>query len=78
MRTMPFVIAALIALTIPIASPTGVVAHVDRVETAEPGNRSTECIAVPVREAPFSAEAVTTWHPPANSGRAELRSTSRY
>lgn len=36
------------------------------------------CIVTRVRNAPFSAEAVTTWHPPAESGMPEMSSTRRY
>ena len=36
------------------------------------------CIVTRIRNAPFSAEAVTTWHPPADSGMPEMSSTRRY
>lgn len=32
----------------------------------------------PVVDAPFSAEALTVWHPPASSGRNEWRATARH
>jgi hypothetical protein len=79
MRTLPRVTGALIALTILIVGPTDVLVQADSSgQEAELWNRSRDCIAAPVRDAPFSAEAVTTWHPSANSGRAALRSTARY
>jgi hypothetical protein len=39
-----------------------------------------ECLFLgpPVSDAPFSADVVTTWQPPARSGTPELRATSRY
>lgn len=32
----------------------------------------------PVINAPFSAEAITSWQPPSSSGAAEIRATARY
>lgn len=74
MGAIPPVLEAVIALTISIAIPTGVIAQAGTPER----NWGPECIAEPVRDAPFSAEAETVWHASANSGRAELRSTARY
>jgi hypothetical protein len=78
MRTTPLVTSAVIVLTILIASPMGVVAQGGTADGAETIDTRPECIATVVRDAPFSAEAVTAWHPPANSGKAELRSVARY
>src|SRR5688500_7886150 len=79
MRNMPLLIGFAIAVTMSIASPTGILAQPtgpeqdDRLLHSGP-----ECIGAPVLDAPFSAEAVTTWYPSARIGTAELRSTVRY
>jgi hypothetical protein len=89
---MPPVINSIIALSLLMVTPTSVLAqanspeHEAQLGTAFPECRLagakeiTECIfgGAPVLDAPFSAEAVTAWHPRANSGRAELRATARY
>ena len=66
----------LTALT--IVGSLGAVAQNGSPESVVPPTQRFDCIATPVAGAPFSAEAVTTWHPPANSGRPELRVTARY
>lgn len=79
MRRMPTAIGSAIAVTILMVSPTRALAQaVSSEREVAPWNRRPECIATRVLDAPFSAEAVTAWHPPANSGKAELRSTARY
>lgn len=78
MRTMRCVTTAMIALTTLIMGSRGALAQDTSHASVVPPAQRPDCIATPVLAAPFSAEAVTTWHPPANSGRPELRVTARY
>ena len=79
MRTSRFVTTAMIALSaLMIVGSPGALAQDGNHDSAVPPTERPDCIATPVFGAPFSAEAVTTWHPPANSGRPELRVTARY
>ena len=79
MRTRPCVTTAMIALgALMIVGSPGALAQDGNQDFAVPPTERPDCIATPVVGAPFSAEAVTTWHPPANSGRPELRVTARY
>ena len=77
MRTMRAVRTAAIALLPLIIGSSGDLAQSASDLAAAPSERP-DCIATPVLGAPFSADAVTTWHPPENSGRPELRVTARY
>jgi hypothetical protein len=78
MRTMRCLTTAMIALTILIVGSPGALAQAGSPDSAVPPPQERDCIAEPVFDAPFSAEAVTAWHPPAASGRPELRVTARY
>jgi hypothetical protein len=78
MRTMRSVTTAIIALTTLIVGSPGILAQDGSRDSAAPPTQRPDCIATPVVDAPFSAEAVTAWHPPATSGRPELRVTARY
>ena len=78
MRTRPCVTTAMIGLTTLILGSPGALAQTSSPDSSVPPTQRLDCIATPVFGAPFSAEAVTTWHPPANSGRPELRVTARY
>ena len=69
--------AAIVLLTLIVGSP-GALAQFAGPDSALPPSQRPDCIATPVIGAPFSADAVTTWHPPASSGRPELRVTARY
>lgn len=82
MRRMPPVMRSVMAVTILIATPTWALAQAE-----SPGDTPDDpwwrtggprCMSTLVRDTPFSAEAVTVWHPPANSGRTELRVSARY
>jgi hypothetical protein len=82
MRRMPPVMQCVIAVTILLVSPTAALAQAE-----SPGDQPDDpwwrtggprCISTLVRDAPFSAEAVTVWYPPANSGRTERHVTARY
>ncbi len=77
MKRLPLLLAASIALTVLIVGSTRVLAQAD-ASAQEFWSRTPHCIAAPVRDAPFSAEAVTTWHATANSGTAAMQSTARY
>ena len=79
MRTRRCVTTAMIALTalVLVGSPGALAQDGSHDSTVPPAKRP-DCIVTPVVGAPFSAEAVTTWHPPANSGRPELRVSARY
>lgn len=83
MKRMPPVMRSVMAVTILIVSPTWALAQADGPALDDPSdpwwrNGGPRCISTVVRDAPFSAEAVTVWHPLANSGRTELRVTARY
>ncbi len=78
MTTMRCVMTAMIALTTLIVGSPGALAQAGSPDSAVPPTQRPDCIATPVFDAPFSAEAVTAWHPPATSGRPELRVTARY
>jgi hypothetical protein len=83
MRRMPPVMRSVMAVTILIVSPTWALAQAESPRLDDPDdpwwrNGGPRCISTLVRDAPFSAEAVTVWYPPANSGRTELRVTARY
>jgi len=79
MRRMPPLTGSAIVVIMLVVSPTDAFAQTPTPEQrAEVWNRSPDCIALPLRDAPFSAEAVTVWHPSANSGRTELRVIARY
>jgi hypothetical protein len=78
MRSMPPVVASVIATSILIVTPTWALVQATGPLPDDPWNGGSRCISTPVRDVPFSAEAVTVWHPPANSGRTELRVTARY
>jgi hypothetical protein len=76
---MPPLTGSTIVVIMLVVSPTDAFAQTPTPEQrAEVWNRSPDCIALPLRDAPFSAEAVTVWHPSANSGRTELRVIARY
>src|SRR5687767_3483051 len=77
MTTVPPLLTAWIALTVSIVGSTKVLAQA-HASAQEFWNRTPYCIAAPVRDAPFSAEAMTTWHPTPNSGTAAMQSTARY
>jgi hypothetical protein len=79
MRTRQCVTTALAALTILLlaGSPDALAQDGSR-DSVVPATQRFDCIATPAAGAPFSAEAVTTWHPPANSGRPGLSMTARY
>lgn len=47
-------------------------AHIER------RSRGSILVSTPVLDSPFSGDAVTTWRPPSNSGRHEVRATARY
>jgi hypothetical protein len=83
MRRMPPLMRSVMAVTMLIVSPTLALAQAESPaldDSDDPWwwNGGPRCISTPVRDAPFSAEAVTAWYPPANSGRTELRVTARY
>ena len=78
MRTRRCVTTAMIALTTLMVGSSPALAQTSSPDSAVPPTQRPDCIATPVFGAPFSAEAVTTWHPPANSGRPELSVTARY
>jgi hypothetical protein len=79
MRRLPPVTDAMIAVIMFLVSPTSALAQTaSPKQEANQWNRTPECIVAPVRDAPFSAEAVTVWLPSPNSGRAELQSIARY
>src|SRR5688572_9810663 len=83
MRRMPPVMRSVMAVSVLIVSPTWALAQAESPSLNDPDdpwwwNGGPRCIGTLVRDAPFSAEAVTMWSPPANSGRAELRVTARY
>jgi hypothetical protein len=68
----------MIALTTLIVSSSSAIAQDRSLDSAVPPAQWPDCIVSPVFEAPFSAEAVTAWHPPTDSGKPELRVTARY
>ncbi len=71
---------AVIVLSVMTAAPTPVAAQVAPSDQNAPHRLDLEggLFAAPAMiDAPFSAEAVTTWKPAAGSGRPELRTTSR-
>ena len=78
MTIMRYATTAMIALTTKIVASPGVLAQAGSPDPAAPPTQRLDCIATPAAGAPFSAEALTTWHAPANSGRPELRVTARY
>lgn len=86
MRTMSHVISSTIALSLSMASPTSFFAQAYQPDSEESSRQAiakcalTQCIlgGSPVSDAAFSAEATTVWHPPASSGRGELRATAHY
>ena len=59
MRWIPSVIHPVIAVTMMLVSATVVLNHAAHSEQAEPWHRGPECGGAPMRDAPFSAEAVT-------------------
>src|SRR4030095_702401 len=83
MRRMPPVMRWVMAVTILIVTPTWALAQAEGPSLDDPHdpwwqNGGPRCISTLVRDAPFSAEAVTVWYPPTNSGRTELHVTARY
>jgi hypothetical protein len=85
----PGPIGSAIALGLLIVLPGHVLAQGAWSSTHDPAVREalgtcarplTQCIlgGAPVLDAPFTAEATTTWRPPANRGQPEMRATSRY
>jgi len=89
MRMPPGPIGSAIALGLLIVLPGHVLAQGSWSTTHDPAVREalgtcarplTQCIlgGAPVLDAPFTAEATTTWRPPANRGQPEMRATSRY
>ena len=78
MRRRAAVAYLVITVTILTVSPSVVTQAASPEQEVLPWNRTPGCIATPVRNVPFSAEAVTAWYPPSSSGKAELRSTARY
>ena len=74
MRTISRVIGSAGALSILMLNPGSIFGQTDHE------HEFTECIlrGEPVLDAPLSAEATTVWHPPAGSGRGEMRATARY
>jgi hypothetical protein len=80
---MPPVMRWVMAVTILIVTPTWALAQAEGPSLDDPHdpwwqNGGPRCISTLVRDAPFSAEAVTVWYPPTNSGRTELHVTARY
>jgi ABC-type glycerol-3-phosphate transport system substrate-binding protein len=69
MKTLPSLLAASIASAVLAVGSTD--AFTQDASAQEFWSRTPCCVAAPVRDAPFSAEAVTTWHPSAKSGRTE-------
>ena len=83
MRRMRLMMRSVMAVTILTVSPTWALAQAESPSLDDPDdpwwwNGGPRCISTLVRDAPFSAEAVTVWSPPANSGKTELRVTARY
>ncbi len=78
MRTLRRVMAVMIALTALIVSSLSALAQDGAPDSAVPPSQRPDCIVTPEFDAPFSAEAVTAWHPPASSGKPELSVTARY
>src|SRR5262245_17405719 len=76
MRTPAYVVCTL------LASVSSLVAQNDvdqAIQSASARCAISDCILrTPVVSAPFSAEATTTWSPPASTGQAPLRATARY
>jgi len=76
MRTMACVVGTL------LVSVSSLVAQTDvdsAIQSASARCAITDCIVkAAVPNAPFSAEATTTWQPPAGSGLTPLRATARY
>jgi len=77
MKTMACVVGTV------VVSVWSVLAQTDIDETMQSAASArcaiTDCIVkAPVVNAPFSAEATTTWSPPASTGQAPLRATARY
>ena len=78
MRRLLPVTGSMIAVMLLVRSTSALAQTARPEQEANLWNRSPECIGAPVRDAPFTAEAVTVWHPSPNSGRAELQSIARY
>jgi hypothetical protein len=74
MKTISRVIGSAGALSILMLSPVSVLGRTDHQ------HEFTHCIlrGEPVLDAPFSAEAITVWHPPPSSGRGEMRAIAHY
>ena len=80
MRTSSAARAAFVvclSLTVAATSASGAPGSQDQAPTAQQTRDDGLFAAPPVIDAPFSAEAVTTWRPPAGSGRPELSATSK-
>ena len=86
MRTVLRVVWPALTVTMLMVIPAAILAQADVSDTADapftgttPCPRSDELFAnPPVLDRPFSAEATTVWHPPAGSGRPEMRATTFY
>jgi hypothetical protein len=82
MRTKgPVVVASLVALSVFVVASGSVLAQLNVAgdDWYEIGLRGESILRFPpVVDAPFSAEVLTVWRPRPNTGRSELRATSRY
>ena len=82
MRTKgPIVVAFLVALAVFVVASGRTLAQLDVAgdDWYEMGLRGESILRfLPVVDAPFSAEVLTVWRPKPNTGRSELRATSRY
>ena len=83
MRTKRPLVASLIALCLFVVASRSVFAQLASAagdwEWYEIGLRGESILRFPpVLDAPFSAEVLTVWQPRPNTGRSEMRATSRY
>src|SRR5262245_16936843 len=82
MRTKgPVAVASLVALAVFVVATGSFLAQLNVAgdDWYEIGLRGESILRFPpVVDAPFSAEVLTVWRPRPNTGRSELRATSRY
>lgn len=77
MKVKHSVVGVVIALSMLMLSDTGALAQGGSPQWSS-SNETHGCFATPLADTPFSAEAVTVWHPPANTGGAGLSAIARY
>lgn len=76
MRTVSFVVGTLLVSATSLVAQT-IQPDAEAIRSATARCEVTQCVLkAPVINAPFSADATTTWHPP--MGQPSLRATARY